>query len=114
MCIATPCIFPISIYTEYLLPSLHFQSVCVPRSSEFSLLKTVYILYLFLYPFSHLCLLVRAFNSFTFKVVIDMYVSIIIFLIGGFVFVGFFFSHVSHLEKFFSVCCKAEEIFDIP
>ena len=64
MCIATPCFFSISIYIEYLFPSLHFQSVYVPRSSDLGLLKTAYILYLFLYPFSHLCLLVKTFNPF--------------------------------------------------
>ena len=41
----------ISICMEYLFPSPHFQSVCVPRS-EAGLLQTAYIQVLFLYPFS--------------------------------------------------------------
>ena len=44
---------------------------------------------LFLYPFSKTVSLVGAFNPFTFKVIIDMYVPMTIFLIVfGFVFVG--------------------------
>ena len=48
-----------------------------------------------------LCLLVGAFNPFTFKIISDMYVPITIFLIvlGLFLWV-FFFSCVSRLEKF--------------
>ena len=38
------------ICIEYLFPSPHFQSVCVPRS-EVGLLYTAYIQVLFLYPF---------------------------------------------------------------
>ena len=60
-------------------PSLLFQFVCVHRS-EVGLLQTAYIWVLFLYPFS-LCLLTQAFNPFTFKVIIYMYVLIAIFLI---------------------------------
>ena len=43
-------------------------------------LQTAYIRVLFLYPFS-LFLLVGAFNSFTFWVIIDMYIFISILLI---------------------------------
>ena len=56
---------------------------------------------MFIHPAS-LCLLVGAFNPFTFKVIIDMYDSITIFLIVlDFFSVGLFsFSCVSYLEKF--------------
>jgi len=53
------------------------------------------------------CLLVRAFNPFTFKVIIDIYVPVVIFLIvwdlffGSFSFV--FFDYISP----FDICCKA-------
>ena len=48
-----------------------------------------------------LCLLVGAFNPFTFKVIIDMYVPMTIFLIVlGLFLEVLFFSCVSHLEKF--------------
>ena len=48
-----------------------------------------------------LCLLVGAFNPFTFKVIIDMYVTIAIFLIVlSLLLEVLFFSCVSHLEKF--------------
>ena len=52
-------------------------------------------------PPARTCLLVGAFNPFTFKVNIDVYVPIVIFLIvSGLFFVGFSFSYVSCLEKF--------------
>ena len=63
---------------EYLLPALHFHSVCV-LCFEVGLLETTYIGVLFLYPFS-LCLLVGAFNPFIFKV-IDKYDLIAIYFI---------------------------------
>ena len=71
----------ISICMEYLFPSLHFQSVCVPRS-EVGLLSTAHIWVLFCIHSPSLCLLVRAFNPYTFKVIIYMYVPITIFLIA--------------------------------
>ena len=47
------------------------------------------------------CILVGAFNSFTFKVMIYMYVPITIFLIVlGLFLQAFFFTRVSYLEKF--------------
>ena len=47
------------------------------------------------------CILVGAFNPFTFKVMIDMYVPITIFLIVlGLFLQAFFFTCVSYLEKF--------------
>ena len=56
-----------------------------------------------------LCLLIGAFNPFTFKVIIGMYDLITIFLIVlGLFSVGRTFpSLVFCLEKFFSICCKA-------
>ena len=84
----------ISICTEYLFPFFHFQSVCVPRS-EVVLLQTANSGALFLYPFTSLCLLVEAFNPFTFKVIIDMHVlpAILLFWIVFLV----FFLHRSSL-----------------
>ena len=55
---------------EYLFPSPthHFQFVCVP-GLEAGLLYTAYMWFLFLYPSANICFLVRAFNPFTFKVI---------------------------------------------
>ena len=55
-----------------------------------------------------LCLLVGAFNPFTFKVIIDMYVLIAIFLILGVNFVDLFSSllFLNYLNPF-NICCKA-------
>jgi len=57
---------------------------------------------------SSLCVLIGAFNSFTFEVIINMYVPIAIFLIIlGLILCVFFISCVSCLEKiFFSICCN--------
>ena len=79
---------------EYLFPALHFQSVCVP-CFEVGLFQITYIGVLFLYP-ARLCLLVGAFNPFTFKVLIDKYDGVAIYCFG------FKFIHafcVSFLEK---------------
>ena len=65
---------------DYLFPALHFQSVCVPRS-EVGLLETAYIGVLFCIHSASLCLLVGAFNSFTCKVIIDMYDPITIYFV---------------------------------
>ena len=56
------------ICMEYLFPSPRFQSVCVPRF-KVSLLYTAYIWVWFSLSIVSLCLLVRAFNQFTFKVI---------------------------------------------
>ena len=61
-------------------PSPHFQSVCVSRSEEGLCRQHIYGSCFCIHSAS-LCLLVGAFNPFTFKVVIDMYVPITIFLI---------------------------------
>ena len=54
-----------------------------------------------------LYLLVGAFNLFTFKVIIDIYVPIAIFLIvWGWFCRSFFFSCISWLSPF-NICCKA-------
>ena len=75
---------------EYLLPSSYFSSLKCPWLCGGSLLDSIYIWVLFLYP-SHQSLLVGAFNPFTFKVMIDMYDPITIFLsVLGLLFVGFF------------------------
>ena len=53
-------------------------------------------------------LLVGAFNPFTFKVIIDIYVPIAIFLIvWGWFCRSFFFSCISWLYKPLNICCKA-------
>ena len=55
---------------ENLFPTLRFQSVCVP-CFEVGFLKTTYIGVLFCIHSASLCLLVGAFNPFTFKVITD-------------------------------------------
>ena len=61
----------------------------------------------FIYPVS-LRLLVGAFDSFTFKVIINMYHPIIIFLIVlGLFFVGLFLVLFPAQSSSFSICCKA-------
>ena len=58
---------------------------------------------------SSLCVLIGAFTSFTFEVIINMYVLIAIFLIIlGLILYVFFISCVSCLRKFFffSICCN--------
>ena len=69
--IATPT-FLLSIYMLYFFPAFHFQFVCVSRS-EVGLLQPAYIGVLFCIHSDNLCLLVGAFNPFTFKEIIDMY-----------------------------------------
>ena len=56
-----------------------------------------------------LCLLVGAFNPFTFKVIIIIYVPISIFLIVWGWFCRFFFSSLvfPHYRSPFNICCKA-------
>ena len=55
-----------------------------------------------------LCLLVGAFNPFTFKVIIDIYVPIAIFKLIGIAFVNLFYSLIflDHISPF-NICCKA-------
>ena len=65
---------------KYLLPSFHFQFVCVPRS-EMALLSTAYMGICFRIHSASLCFLLGAFNSFTFKVIINLYIIIAILLI---------------------------------
>ena len=55
-----------------------------------------------------LCLLVGAFNPFTFRVIFDMYVPITIFFIVLHMFLWSFSSPVfSAYRSLFSICCKA-------
>ena len=57
-------------------------------------------MHVFIHP-AGLCLLAGAFNTFTFKVIIDMYDPITIFLIAsGLYFVGLFLVLCFLLEKF--------------
>ena len=65
---------------EYLFPTLHFQSVCVP-CFEVGFLKTTYIGVLFYIHSASLCLLVGAFNLFTLKVIIDKYDLVAIYFV---------------------------------
>ena len=53
-------------------PILHFQSLCFFRS-KVSFLGVADRWVFFSNPFSHLCLLIGTFSSFTFKVIIDRY-----------------------------------------
>ena len=52
---------------EYLFPSPHFQSVCVPRSEVGS---SICMGLVFFFDSASLCVLVGAFKPFTFKVII--------------------------------------------
>ena len=61
---------------EYLFPSAHIQSVCVPRS-EVSLLYE----FCFYTHSTSFFILIRAFNLFTFKVIIYLYNHITIYFI---------------------------------
>jgi len=70
----------ISICMEYLFPPPHFQSVCVPGSEIGSYKQHIYR-FCFCIHSGSLCLLVGAFNLLIFKVVINMYIPITIFLI---------------------------------
>ena len=57
---------------------------------------------------ANLCLLVGALNTFTFKVIIDIYVPIAIFLIvWGWFCISFFFSCIDYILPV-NVCCKAD------
>ena len=96
--------FPLlCICMEYIFPSSHFQSIlCLKVWS--GCLQTLYKQYIYGSCFcirsASLCLLDRAFNPFTFKVIIDIYVSIAIFLIVWcWFFRSFFFSCISWLYK---------------
>ena len=90
---------------EYLFPSPHF--VCVPRSEVGSYRQHICRSCLCIHPAS-LCLLVGAFNPSTFKVIIDMYFPITIFLIVlGLLFLGLFFHCVSCQRSSFCICHKA-------
>ena len=72
---------------EYLFPSPHFQSVCVPRS-EVGLCRQHIYRSCFCIHSASLCRLVGAFNPFTFKVIIDMYALIAVLLIVLDLFLG--------------------------
>ena len=61
----------ISVLMEYLFLSPHFQSVCVPRSEVGLCRQHMYGSYFYIHSAS-LCLLVGAFNPFTFKVIIEV------------------------------------------
>ena len=64
---------------EYIFPSSHFQSICVLGLKWVSCRQHIYGSCFCIHSAS-LCLLVGAFNPFTFKVIIDTYVPIVIFL----------------------------------
>ena len=71
----------VSVCVKYFFPALHFCSVCVP-CFEVGLLQTAYIGVLFFFIHSSsLCLLVGAFNPFTFKMIIDKYDPVAIYFI---------------------------------
>ena len=57
---------------------------------------------------ANLCILVGAFNPFTFKAIIDIYVPICIFLIVLDLFLRFFLSlmFTAYINSF-NICCKA-------
>ena len=65
---------------EYLFLALHFQSMC-PLFRGGSLVENIYRGLVFFYPFSQYLSFGRAFNPFTFKVIIDTYDPIAIYFI---------------------------------
>ena len=98
-------LLPISM--EYNFPSSQFQSICVLGLKWVSFRQHIYWSCFCVHSAS-LCLLVGAFNLFTFKVIIDIYVPIAIFLIVW----GWFCRSFSSLVFFdyvspFNICCKA-------
>ena len=74
-CYSSSLLLPIC--KEYIFPSSHFQSMCLEVWSGF-LVDDIYM-DLVLYPFSQSVSLVGAFNPFTFKVIIDIFIPIAIF-----------------------------------
>ena len=86
---------------EYIFTSSHFQSICVLRSEVGFLRWRIYGSCFCIHSAS-LCLLVGAFNPFKFKVIIDIYVPIAIFLID-------LFPSLVFLDclSLFNICCKA-------
>jgi len=73
---------------------------------EMSLLKTAYIGVLFFYPFNQFCLLVGAFNPFTFKVIVDKYDPIAIhFIVLG---SSLYTLSVFPVYRSFSICWGAD------
>ena len=96
-CYSSFLLLPICM--EYIFPSSYFQSMSVLRSELGSCIQYIYGSFFFIHSTS-LCLLVGAFNPLTFKVIIDIYVPIAIFLIVWSWFCrSFFFSCISWLYK---------------
>ena len=101
MRIATPAFF----WFPFLhIPSFYFQTVCVSRSEVGSYRQHM----CFCIHSANLCILVGAFNPFTFKAIIDIYVPICIFLIVLDLFLRFFLSlmFTAYINSF-NICCKA-------
>ena len=74
---------------EYIILSPQCQSLCVFRSEVGFFADSIYMGLLSIHSAS-LCLLVGTFITFTFKVIIDIYVPIAIFLIGVYFFLDLF------------------------
>ena len=104
-CYSSFLLLPICM--EYNFPSSHFQSICILRSEVVSCRQHIYGSCFCIHSAS-LYLLVGAFNPFTFKVIIDIYVPIAIFLIVWGWFCGSFSSLVflDYISPF-NICCKA-------
>ena len=85
--------------TEYIFPSSHFQSYVALGLKWVSCRQHIYGSCFCIHSASP-CLLVGAFYPFTFKVIIDIWVPIAIFLIvWGWFCICFFFSRISWLYK---------------
>src|SRR5574337_949127 len=88
-CYSSFLLLPICM--EYIFPSFHFQSICIFRSEVdrpkdlyadlYAVLQRAYICVLFCIHLASLCLLVGAFNPFTFKVITDKYDPVAIYFI---------------------------------
>jgi len=72
----------ISICTEDIFSSSHFQSVCVSRSESVNFTWHIYRS-CFCNHSASLCILVGAFKPFAFKVIIDMYIIAALLIVLG-------------------------------
>ena len=91
---------------EYSFPSSHFQSICV-FSSVVGFLWMAYIWVLLLCPFSQFVSFGWSISPFTFRVIIDIYVPIDIFLtIWDFLDLFSSLAFLGYISPF-NVCCKA-------
>ena len=107
MRIATPAFFCFSFAWNISFHPLTFGLYVSWGLKWVSCRQRIYGSYFCIHSAS-LCLLVGAFNPFTFKVIIDIYVSIAIFLncLGWILYLFFLLTFLDYISPF-NVCCKA-------